>query len=83
MLDYREPSWKRWIVPIPNYLNSQQCDDLVNIGRSIPPMTSEIGEKGKQDINLNIRKSQICFIPRVEKFKFLYDRLLFDCHKMA
>jgi len=82
MLDYREPSWKRWIVPIPNYLNSQQCDDLVNIGRSIPPMTSEIGEKGKQDINLNIRKSQICFIPRVEKFKFLYDRLLFDCHKI-
>ena len=82
MIDYKEPSWKRWIIPVQNYLNPQQCDDLIKIGRSLPANTSEIGEIGKQAVNKKIRKSSVTFIPKKPEFKFLYDRLLFDCHKV-
>ena len=81
-IDNREPSWKRWILPIENYLLPEQCDDLIRIGRSLPPEQSQIGDAKIQSHDTKIRKSAITFIPPKPEYKFLYDRLLFDIHKI-
>ena len=62
-IDNREPSWKRWILPIENYLSPEQCDDLIRIGRSLPPEQSQIGDAKIQSHDTKIRKSAITFIP--------------------
>lgn len=77
--DIREPSWKKWVVPVKRYLTPEQCDQVVEIGRSLPPEKSKIGNSEKtQGENLNVRKSTIAFIPKEEKFNFLYDKLARD-----
>lgn len=76
--DFREPSWKKWVVPIRNYLTTQQCDKIIEVGRSLPPEKSKIGHEKKENLDLNVRKSTIAFIPKEEKYRFLYDKLLND-----
>ncbi len=79
MDDIREPSWKKWVVHIPKYLNDQQCEDVCKLGRAYPPQESKIGHVIKgQGTNLKIRKSKITFLPKNDQCKFLYDRLLQD-----
>ena len=79
MDDIREPSWKKWVVPVPNYLTHQQCDQLCQMGRDLLPEESKIGHVAKETgINEKIRKSKIAFFPKDNKHKFLYDKLLQD-----
>jgi hypothetical protein len=59
IIDNREPSWKRWVVPIQGYLNSQQCDEIIKIGRSLPPESGRIGNVKKEIADEQIRKSFI------------------------
>ena len=47
MDDIREPSWKKWVVHVPKYLNDQQCEDVCKLGRSYPPQESKIGHVTK------------------------------------
>ena len=79
MDDIREPSWKKWVVPIPNYLTSEQCDELCQMGRDLLPEESKIGHvKRGEDTNKQIRKSTVAFFPKDNKHKFLYNRLVQD-----
>lgn len=79
MDDIREPSWKKWVVPVSNYLTHEQCDQLCEMGRRLPPEESKIGHKIiGQGINEEIRKSTITFFPKVEEYRFLYNKLLQD-----
>jgi PKHD-type hydroxylase len=82
IIDNREPGWKRWVVPIQGYLNSQQCDEIIKIGRSLPPESGRIGNVKKEIADEQIRKSTTAFIPRKQEYKFLYDKLLDDAHEI-
>tara|TARA_R110000751_G_scaffold205635_1_gene309802 strand:+ start:280 stop:882 length:603 start_codon:yes stop_codon:yes gene_type:complete len=79
MEDIREPSWKKWVVPVPNYLTHQQCDQLCQMGRDLLPEESKIGHVVKgEGTNKKIRNSTIAFFPKDDKHKFLYNKLLQD-----
>jgi PKHD-type hydroxylase len=78
-IDTHEPSWKNWIVYIPNYLTLEQCDEVINIGRSLKPQEALIGSIDKGQKNTKIRKTINTFIP-VNKYPFISQHLIKDVH---
>ena len=60
----REPSWKSFIVITKDPIfTPDQCDKIIEVGRSLPKQQAEIGGVRKGEINTNKRLSNISFIP--------------------
>jgi len=63
---YQEPKWKSYIVKLDRPLfTPQQCDDIINLGQSLPKDFGSIGNTkidSKKETNLKIRKSFVSWI---------------------
>ena len=60
----REPSWKSFIVITKDPIfTPDQCDKIIEVGRSLPKQQAEVGGVRKGEINTNKRLSNISFIP--------------------
>ena len=65
---FKEPRWKSYIVQtITPIFTPEQCQDIINIGRSMPPKMGEIGVgdnlDNKEKIKVEKRLSHISWIP--------------------
>ena len=76
---FREPRWKSYIVQtITPIFTPEQCQDIINIGRSMPPKMGEIGVgdnlDNKEKIKVEKRLSPISWIP-FKSIKPMYRKL--------
>ena len=76
---FKEPSWKSYIVKtITPIFTPEQCQDIINIGRSMPPKMGEIGGgdnlDNKEKIKVEKRLSHISWIP-FKSIKPMYRKL--------
>ena len=76
---FKEPRWKSYIVQtITPIFTPEQCQDIINIGRSMPPKMGEIGVgdnlDNKEKIKVEKRLSHISWIP-FKSIKSMYRKL--------
>ena len=76
---FKEPRWKSYIVQtITPIFTPEQCQDIINIGRSMPPKMGEIGVgdnlDNKEKIKVEKRLSHISWIP-FKSIKPMYRKL--------
>ena len=63
-----EPRWKSYIVETTKPIfTPDQCQNIINMGRIMPPQMAEVGtgSKGKGEVNTKTRTSHISWIPLV------------------
>ena len=61
-----EPRWKSYIIETTKPIfTPEQCQDIINMGRSMPPQIGQVGagSKGKGEVNTKTRTSHISWIP--------------------
>jgi len=77
-----EPRWKSYVVqtnfPI---FTPEQCQDIINVGRSMPPQMGQVGGGKGGEVNTKTRTSHISWIP-FGKLEPMYRRLEQAMHQM-
>jgi len=59
-----EPRWKSYIVETTKPIfTPEQCQDIMNMGRSMPPQVAQVGGGKGGEVNTKTRTSHISWIP--------------------
>ena len=59
-----EPRWKSYIVETTKPIfTPEQCQDIINMGRSMPPQMGQVGGGKGGEVNTKTRTSHISWIP--------------------
>ena len=70
-----EPRWKSYIVETTKPIfTPEQCQDIINMGRSMPPQMAQVGGGKGGEVNTKTRTSHISWIP-FGKLEPMYRRL--------
>ena len=71
----REPQWKSFIVITKDPIfTPEQCQKIIQVGRSLPKEKAEVGGIVKSELNTNTRLSNVSFMP-FESLVPMYEQL--------